>query len=298
MTQLRWVWRLTIDVINEYRRDGVGDLAASITFWTLLSIPAAILALVSALGTVQSLVGEDVATDLQTTIDDFLIDTFSDASPLLNTVDDLFNGQQTGVLTFSVLFAFFSLSRGFAGLVRSLDAAYNVEEGRSWWHVRLLAIALGFGTVAVVTVGATAVAIAPSVLFGESSRLFATIVSMPLLFAWALTLFHIGPYHRTPLRYDAPGAALTAVGWLVVTQGFAFYVRLTDTGNSVQTSVGALLLGITLMYALSVIMLVGAELNDVLATRAGVSKRPASIRGRFRHVVRRARPSPNPDPDV
>ncbi len=45
----RWLWQLAKDVIEEYRRDGVGDLAASITFWTLLSIPAAILAMVSAL---------------------------------------------------------------------------------------------------------------------------------------------------------------------------------------------------------------------------------------------------------
>ena len=69
---VKWVYRLIVDIVNEYRNDGVGDLAASITFWTLLSIPAAVLALVSAVSAVEPLVGTSVADDLQTTIQDFV----------------------------------------------------------------------------------------------------------------------------------------------------------------------------------------------------------------------------------
>ena len=52
--------------------------------------------------------------------------------------------------------------------------------------------------------------------------------------------------------------------------------------TSVQTGVGAILLALSLMYVLSVVLLVGAELNDVLARRAGVVRQPPSVTARAR----------------
>ena len=57
---LRWLWQLAKDVLEEYKSDGVGDLAASTTFWTILSIPAAALSLVSIVGSLEAIVGQVV----------------------------------------------------------------------------------------------------------------------------------------------------------------------------------------------------------------------------------------------
>ena len=54
-----------------------------------------------------------------------------------------------------------------------------------------------------------------------------------------------------------------------------------------QTTVGAVLLGLTLMYLLSIIMLVGAELNDVLSRRAGVVQQPVRFKERIEAVKER-----------
>lgn len=278
---LRWTWELTLDVINEYRRDGVGDLAASITFWTLLSIPAAVLALVSALSSVRTFVDTDAADDLQREIQDFIARTFADSETLSTAVDELFAGSNAGVVTIATLVAIFSLSRGFAGLIRALDRAYEVEDGRAWWHLRLVAVGIGFATVVIAAGAAVVLAILPELPGGALFQTLAGPVAFLVLVAWAATLFHIGPYHRTPWRYDIPGAVLTAVGWVVATQGFALYVRLADQGNQVQTTVGAVLLGLTLMYVLSIVMLVGAELNDVISRRASVVQQPVSYRARL-----------------
>ena len=75
---------------------------------------------------------------------------------------------------------------------------------------------------------------------------------------------------------------VTTIGWVVASQGFAFYVRATGQGNQVQTSVGAILLALGLMYVLSIVLLIGAELNDVLARRAGVVRQPPSVTARAR----------------
>ena len=281
----KWMWQLGKDVIDEYREDGVGDLAASITFWTLLSIPAAILALISALSSVEAIGGSEAAENLEREIQELISDTFADSRTLNEAIAELFQGSNTGVLTFATAVAVFSLSRGFAGMIRALDRAYEVEEGRSWWHLRLVAIALGISTIVLAAGSSVILAILPDLPGGSGLRLLAAPVAFALIVLWAATLFHVGPHHRTPWRYDLPGALITATGWVAATQGFAVYVRVAGQGNQVQSTVGAVLLAFTLMYLLSNVMLVGAEVNDVITRRAGVVQQPVAFRARYEQVV-------------
>ncbi len=287
------MWQLTKDVVDEYRRDGVGDLAASITFWTILSVPAAVLALVSALSSLESVVGASVANDVQAEVKQFITDTFADSTTLTETVDELFETSSTGVATAATLIALFTLSRAFAGLIRALDRAYEVVDGRPWWYVRIVAIGLGVGTIVVVAAGATMLALLPELPLAVVVRWLTAPAVLVALVLWAATVFHIGPNHRTPWRYDLPGAVVTMIGWVLASQGFALYVRLAGNGNGVQTSVGAILLALSLMYLLSIVLLVGAELNDVISRRAGVAQQQASItvRARAWHALWRARRS-------
>ncbi len=281
-----WTAALAVDVWHEYRADKVGDLAASITFWTILSIPAAVLALISALGPFEAIVGTDLSDDLQQTIVDFVAETFSDSGPLEEAVTDLFEADQSRVLTLTTAIAIFTLSRGFAGIIRGLDDVYEVIDRRSWWHVRLVAIGFGIGTILVVAGTSTALALLPGRI-GALSTVILVVGVLVGVVGWATALFHFGPYHETPWRYDLPGGIVTAVGWTVVTQLFAVYVRLTDNSNQVQSTVGALLLAITLLYVFSLVMLIGAEVNDVLTRRAGVAQAPTAIKDRFEAALDR-----------
>ena len=279
---VRWLWQLMRDVADEYRTDGIGDVAAAITFWTILSVPAAVLALVSALSSLESVVGTSAANDIEREAQQFITDTFADSATLNETVSELFTNSSGGVATIATLVALFTLSRAFAGLIRALDIAYEVEEGRPWWFIRIVAIGLGVGTILVVSTGATLLAVLPTLPFDGVARMLTAPAVFAALVLWAATLFHLGPNHRTPWRYDLPGAVVTALGWVAASQSFTLYVRATGLGNQVQTSVGAILLALSLMYLLSIVLLVGAELNDVLARRAGVVQRPRSVRAEAR----------------
>lgn len=284
---VRWVRRFVGDVAREYRDDGVGDLAAAITFWTVLSIPAAALSLVSTLSSLGSLIGESLAADLRREVESFVASTFTADAAINDTVSDLFDTSSAGAATVATLVAVFTLSRAFAGLIRALDIAYEVSDGRPWWYVRLVAIGLGLGTIVVVAAAATFLAVLPALpLSGALQWLTPPGVFIGLV-AWAATMFHIGPNHRTPWRYDLPGAVVTALGWILATQGFALYVRLFPGGNDLRTSVGAVLLALTLLYLLSTVLLVGAQVNDVVARRAGVVQQPTAITDRARRLQRR-----------
>nr|WHW29329.1 hypothetical protein [uncultured bacterium] len=281
----KWCWQLLKDVVNEYRRDGVGDLAAAITFWTLLSVPAAVLALVSAMSSLERFIGTSAADDLETEVQDFISRTFADSQTLGNAVSELFQDTSGGVVTAATAVAVFSLSRGFAGLIRALDRAYEVTDGRSWWHIRLVALGMGIGSVVVIAGSAVLFAVLPDLPLGPVLSIVIRPLTVALVVVWAATLFHLGPYHRTPWRYDLPGAFLTTAGWLLASQGFVYYVRVAGRGNQVQTAVGAVLLGLTLLYMLAIVMLVGAELNDVLTRRAGVVQQPVRPKERYGQVV-------------
>lgn len=283
----RWLWQLAKDVWAEYGDDNVGDLAASITFWTILSIPAAALALVSALSSLETFAGQSVADDVEQQIQDFVADTFVDSETLERAIAELFGGVRPGVATVATLLALFTLSRAFAGLIRAMDIAYEVEDGRSWWRVRLVAIGLGVGTVVVAAGSATILAVLPSLPLATVTRW----LTIPAVFAgivlWCATLFHVGPNHRTPWRYDVPGAIFTALGWVAASQLFALYVRYAGGANQVQSSVGVILLALTLLYVLSVVMVMGAEVNDVVSRRAGVVQEPRKIRDQAEALRRR-----------
>lgn len=288
---LRWVWQLAKDVVHEYRTDGVGDLAASITFWTILSIPAAALSLISTVSSLGSLIGESLADDVRREVESFVARTFTQQSAVNDTVGELFDTSNAGVATVATFVAVFTLSRAFAGLIRALDVAYEVEDGRPFWYVRIVAVGLGVSTIVVVAAAATFLALLPSLPFTAVFRWLSVPLVLVVMVLWATTLFHIGPYHHTPWRYDVPGAILTTIGWVLATQGFALYVRLFPGGNDIQTSVGAVLLALTLMYLLSIILLVGAQVNDVISRRAGVVHQPPPVTDRARSLIDRLRPS-------
>lgn len=291
---LRWLWQLIKDVLEEYRLDGAGDLAAAITFWTVLSIPAAVLAIVSALSSLDSVVGSSTADDARGWVSDFIKNQFVNSTALQNAVDELFGAPNRGVITVATLVALFTLSRAFAGLIRALDYAYDVEDGRRWWHARLVAIGLGLGTIAVVATAAVVLAFLPSLPIGVAARILTVLVVLTAVVLWAATLYHVGPNHRTPWRFDLPGAILTTIGWIGASQLFAVYVRVTGGRNQVQSTVGAILLALTLMYVLSLVMIIGAELNEIISRRAGVVQEPRSVRvmaASLRHRYRRMRPA-------
>lgn len=272
----KWLWRMTLDIINEYRSDGVGDLAAQITFWTVFSIPAAALSMLSLLGSLDSIIGTDLSSDLRETVLDYIDDTFtSEGGTIATATAELFDGSNPGVFTVATLAAILGLSTALAGLMRALDKAYDVERGRPWWHHRVTAIVLGVITLIVISGVMILLGVVwprlPDNTIIQGLRAPAVLT---ILIGWAAFIFHQGPNHTTPWRFDLPGATLTGVAWLVLGAGYAFYVRLVNSANQVQTTVGAIILALTLLYLLSVTLLVGAEMNSILASRAGVIEDP------------------------
>jgi membrane protein len=245
-----------------------------------------------------SLLGDDLTADLQASVNEFIDRTFTTESETIRSaVDGLFDQTRPAVLSLSVAIAVFTLSRGFAGLIRALDIAYDIEDGRRFIRLRATAIAMAIGTLATIAITTWLwVSLRDAGVPGAVRAGIALII----LIAWAATLFHVGPHHHTPWRYDLAGAVLTAVGWLVVSLGFGLYVRVAGSENEIVGAAGTALLALTWLWIACLVFLVGAELNEIVAERAGVVNAPKDlgidVRGRVQDQVRTWRRQSEGDP--
>lgn len=267
--------------------DRLLDTAAGVTFWLLLSLPATLLAVLSSV----SLLGDGLATDLEQAVFEVVDRTFTDeAEGIRNAIGGLFDQPRAGLFSVSLALALFTVSGGFAGLIRALDVVYDVPETRNFVRLRLAGLGLAIGTLAAVAVSTSLWSWSGELGVPGLVRLAA---ALAILIAWAATMFHIGPHHHTPWRYDLPGAALAAVGWMVLSLGFGWYVRIAGSGNELVGATGAALLGLTWMWLCCVVLLVGAELNEILADRAGVIGENTP----WRHRIARRRRTGERGPD-
>jgi membrane protein len=276
----------------------VTGLAAEIAFFALLSLFPTLVALAAALGSLEVLVGRDVAAEAETAVLDFLRRVLTDeADEVVDAARELFGGGHAGVLTMGAAGAVWAASRGFAAVIDALGVVYELEERRSWLRRRAIALVLVLGSVVTGAVLLAAVVLGPLLGRGQDvadaigvGATFAAFwdwgrwpVMAAVMVAWAATVFHVAPDHRTPWRWDLPGAALAAALWVVASAGLRLYLALAGGANQVLGALGGTLVVVLWLYVLGLALLLGAELNAELAARAratGVTgRRPAPAAG-------------------
>lgn len=264
-------------------RHRISGLAAEVAFFAVLSLFPGLLAVAAALGSLEATFGGDLAARGQEAVVGFLSQTLTDrASTTVDAVRQLFEERSTGLLTFGAALLLWALSRGFAAAIRALNVAYGVGERRRWIALRLLALGFALGSVVVFALMISVVVLGP--LLGWERTLAGWLglegsvlpllrwlrgpIAFGVLIAWSAMLFHVAPATRTPLRWDIPGAFLTAVLWLLISLGFRVYLNVASGGNQVLGVLGGGLILLLWIYLLSLALLLGGEVNGALARRA------------------------------
>src|SRR5919205_109827 len=139
--------------IREFKADNLGDLAAALTYYGILSIFPAILAVVSVLG----LIGNSATQPL--------LDNLGQVAPgpaqqiLTSAIQNLQKSQgAAGILFIAGLAgAIWSASGYVAAFMRASNAIYDVEEGRPVWKTIPLRVAMTLVLVVLLAISAIAV---------------------------------------------------------------------------------------------------------------------------------------------
>ena len=284
-----WLWAFGGDLRREWTKDRVGGLSAEIAFFALLGFFPSVIVLAAALGSAEGILGESIANDVEEWLVDQMTEVIGGDNTLKQTVEDLFSGPNAGAFTVGVLLAAYAASRGFVAVVKALDVAYDHEEARGWLSTRLVGFGLTVLTVMVAAVVLVLIVVGP--LFGEGAELAEdlkfdgwftvlwTWFRWPLVFlmlvGWAATVFHIAPNHRSPWRFELPGALFSSLWWTIVSLGFGRYLKVVSSGsNAVFGLLGGALSLLFWIYLMSIGLLLGAEINAILARRSGIDIEP------------------------
>lgn len=253
----------------------MGDLAASVTFWIVISLPALVLTLLALLGPLDRLISTvQFQGRIQSEVQEFIASVFTDESQgISESIDGLFQENNNSLAVVSFALAIWSISRGFSGLIRALEDIYDIEDRRPWYHTRVVAVVLGLGSILIsVPLVLMEIYVWGSINDGLVESTLRGLVAVTVLVLWASIVFHYGPAERHRWRFDLPGAVVAAFGWWLLSYGFARYVDLTSNANEVRAAVGAGLLALTWIWMAAQVLLIGGAVNYILGERLGVSR--------------------------
>ena len=275
-----------------FRSDQVTDLAAGLTYYAVLALFPALIALVSIVG----LFGDPEATTRTIT------DIVSDLGP--ETAADTFNGPIESLTanrgTAGFLFvagmvgALYSASGYVGAFMRASNRIYGVQEGRPFWKLRPLQIAVTLTIVLLLALVMVALVLSGPVAesVGEALGLTSTAVAIygvakwPVLVGVVLTmlalLYYVSPNVRLPgFRWITPGSLLAVVLWVLASIGFAFYVSNFGSYDKTYGTLGGVVTFLVWVWITNIAVLLGVELNAELErTReleAGVAGAEESI---------------------
>jgi len=267
-------WFATLKrTIREFKEDNLTDWAAALTYYGILAIFPALLALVSILG----LMGDSATQSL--------IDNLGKVAPgpaqeiFTNAIKNLQKSQGAAGILFivGIALALWSASGYVAAFMRASNAIYDVEEGRPIWKsvpTRVLTTLVLLVMLAAVVIGVTLTGglakQAGNVLgVGSTAVDVWNIAKWPVILVVVITMFAI-LYWATPnvkhpkFRWISPGGIVGVLLWLLASAAFAFYVANFASYNKTYGALGGVIVFLTWLWISNIAILLGAEFNAEL----------------------------------
>jgi membrane protein len=260
---------------KEIEEDHVMAFAGNLTYKAIFAIFPFFTFLLSLLGLFN-------ATDLVNT----MIQNLSGVLP--GTATDFIKGQLLSItesqaqsaFTFgaiiSILLALWGVSGAFRSVMEAMNVMYEVEEDRPFWKkygisifISLAVILLMLTALAVVVFGRTfGGGLAGAIGLGSVFQTVWSIVQWPIvacvvLFAFAV-IYYFAPAAEQRFRWISPGAVLAFIFWLAFSLLFSYYAGNFGSYNETYGSLAGVIIFMLYIYYSALIMLVGAEMNQVI----------------------------------
>jgi membrane protein len=255
-----------------FSRDNLTDWAAALTYYAVLSLFPAIIALISILGlVVDPATITRVITDVVSQLGPkSAVDTFK--GPI-----DQIAGNRSGALLgliIGVAAALWTASGYVGAFMRASNAIYGRDEGRPFWILRPLQILVTFVLVmmaalvvlSLIISGPVASAIGSAVGLGDTAVTVWNIAKWPVMLVVVMVMLAIlywpapnAKYHG--FRWVSPGAVLAVLVWIVASVAFAFYVANFGSYNKTYGTLGGVIVFLVWMWITNLAVLLGAEVN-------------------------------------
>ncbi len=259
---------------REFNMDKCTDMAASLTYYGILSIFPAILALVSLLGVVgQGRKATDALLGILGSVA-----PGSTAKLLRGPIENAVNSPASGfALVLGIVLAIWSASGYVGAFSRAMNRIYEIDEGRPFWKLKpqqLLVTVITLVLVAVVALilvvsGPVTRAIGDTLGLGTLPRLVWEIAKWPLLLvvvvAIVALLYYATPNARQPkFRWISMGALLAIILLGVATLLFGLYVAVFSNYARTYGSLAGVIVFLLWVWIANLALLFGAEFDSEL----------------------------------
>jgi membrane protein len=258
---------------KQYSQDNLSDWAAALTYYGILSIFPAALALVSVLG----LLSNNGQTTAKNTVQQIVPNAEIQKLVLqvLDQVDDPGTAGLAAII--GIALAFWSASGYVAAFMRASNAVYDVPEGRPIWKTLpiRLAVTAVIGIMLVVSVfiviftGSVAEAVGNAIGLGSQAVTAWDIVKWPVLVILVSLMFSIlywaSPNAKTGgFRWVSPGGIFAVVLWVLASVAFAIYLANFANYNKTYGALGGAIAFLVWLWISNQAILLGAELDAEL----------------------------------
>jgi membrane protein len=256
--------------IREFKQDNVTDWAAALTYYGVLAIFPAIIALVSILG----LIGPSATQPLITNIGKLAPGSVHNI--LTTAVQGLQHSRGAAGIVFivGIAGAIWSASGYIAAFMRASNAIYDIDEGRPIWMtlpvrivvtVIMLAL-LAISAIGVVMTGSLATQIGKLIGVGSTAVTIWDIAKWPVLLLVVSFMFSIlywaAPNVKHPgFRWLSPGGIFAVAVWVIASGAFALYVANFSSYNKTYGTLAGMIIFLVWLWISNIAVLLGAEWN-------------------------------------
>lgn len=263
--------------INNLMNDEILDRANGVAFNFILAIFPAIIFLFTLIPYITAYFPQiNVETIMQFLGDQTPASMYEVVS---STILDLISIQRGGLLSFGFVFSLYLSTNGMIALMRAFNACYRTIENRGAIKTRLIATALTINMAAalllaiiLLVVGQLALEYAMAYLpefdwlDTGSFAIFLLFVCrfLALFIAFFLAIsfvYYFGPAIHYNWRFFSIGSLLSTFSSLAVSYGFSFYITNFGTYHKIYGSIGALIALMVLIQLITIVLLVGYEVN-------------------------------------
>ncbi|MGI8576733.1 MAG: YihY/virulence factor BrkB family protein [Nocardioidaceae bacterium] len=273
ITKPSWLY-VARKTAREFSKDQCTDLAAALTYYSVLALFPALIALLSLLGVVGQ--GQKTVATLLGILSD--IGAKSAADTLRPTLISLSHTPGAGIaLIIGLLTALWSASGYVGSFGRAMNRVYEIGEGRPFWKLRpvmllvtLIAVILSAAVaLALIVTGPAATAVGNAIGLGSTAVLIWNIAKWPVILGIVVVIVAI-LYYATPnvkqpkFKWISIGALIAIVTWVLASVAFGFYVGNFSSYNKTYGSLAGVVVFLLWLWITNLALLFGAELDAEL----------------------------------
>lgn len=192
------------------------------------------------------------------------------ASYLSRFVLEVTGQSRPGLLSLALLFTLWAASNVFVAIAEGLNVMYDIEEGRSWWKRRVIALAALLLSLILLS-GATAALVAGPELISllqlaPAWHALRWPLAFALLTAMMWLIFYLLPNREQgrSWRPNLIGALVGSSVWVLGTLGFRLYVANFADYSRTYGFIGGIVVLLLWLYLTAAAILLGGEVAATL----------------------------------